>query len=207
MRRWIITAAVLLGAASLSFAQERVSKGDWEIQAGISYCALDRIPYINAEISGARESYSYSTGSGYSESVSDEGGTVFPTISLTGGYSFPDSRLGVFMNVYVNYAYNTLTGGPAPLYERESIWHFAPELRFYYLKKEDLRMYASVGPSIRWRHFSETLEGDTLHEHDVSVTAQIAPFSVSFGDKWIFSFDVGSGGVWSLIKINAGYRF
>lgn len=201
MNRTVLASVVLLLLAATPLcAQEESKRGEWEIQMGLCYGLLDRIPYRNAEIGLIQERVNYSSGASFSYN----GGHLIPTVSLSGGYVFRDPKIGVFMNVFFNYDFNTLTGGPYPLYEKECIWNFAPELRVYYSIRTKWRFYMSVGPSLRYRHFWETYKGDTLHERAFNITGHFAPICVAFGEKWFVSLDVGT---WYLAKIDLGYRF
>ena len=187
MRRVLATLfAALLVAALPAFGQFKDRKaGGWELEAGTAVSVYD----------------SY-----YSE-IGGNGGTSLPTLSIRSGYKFPGTFVGVFLSVYGRYAGRDLTGGPSLLREREAILHVLPEVRFYYLDDPDFRLYATVGAGVRYRQFAETLEGDTITNHEFRFSYEISPFGVSVGDGWSFSVDVGYGIPWTIAKIGVGYRF
>lgn len=208
MKKHILLAATLLLSVTWpSFSQEvSPEKGEWEINVGVCYGIADRLPFRNAELSNNRYRYSY-TVDDHTVSVYYSGATLLPAFSLSAGYVFPNHECGVFLNVFLNYAYETLNGGPSPLYEKEAIWHIIPEFRMYYKTWPKVRLYGSVGTGLRLRHYSETFRDDTLHDFKCGFTGFFSPIAVSVGEKCFFSFELGGGLAWSILKFNVGYRF
>lgn len=189
MRYSLLTFLLLALFLVPTHAQEAPKRIEWEFRVGVNHCALDRYNYMNAEIC---------------PNNGNNSGHILPTFSASAGLILPNIQLGFFMNVYYSYAFNTLTGGPSPLYEKEGIWNFAPEVRVYYSIMEKWRFYASAGPSFRYRHYWETYNEDTQHDRVFNVTWHFSPIGVSFGKNWFVSMDFG---FWYVAKVNFGYRF
>lgn len=93
------------------------------------------------------------------------------------------------------------------LQERELIVHILPQIRFYYLKKDDVRLYGAVGIGGRYRKFTEDYENDPISNRDLKLTFQIIPFGMDVGNQWFFNMDIGDGLAWSYARIGMGYRF
>lgn len=178
--------------------------GRWSWEAGMSLGLLDRHSAFS-EIRDSQESSSYSK-EGHTVSYQSHP-LVLPTLSVQGGYVIPNTPLGVFLGVYCSHASNDLYGGPSPLRERETILHVLPEVRLYYLNDPDRRLYATLGAGVRYRHYAETFEDDTIGKRDFRFSYEISPFGMSFGENWFFSLDLGWGFPWALVKISGGYRF
>ena len=122
--RYAVTllAAVLFASAIPSFAQS----GGWEFDVGLSSGLLDRSYIWGSEIKprgNAAETRN-------SRTVRHSDPVLLPTFSLRGGYRFPGTYMGLFLNVFGNYAWNDLSGGPSLLQEKEIILHAIPEIRF-----------------------------------------------------------------------------
>ncbi len=194
-----ILVAALLASAIPSLAQP----GGWEFDVGLSSGFLDRSYIWGAGLKPKANSVE----SRNSRTVRHSNPVFLPTFSLRGGYRFPGTYMGLFFNVFGNYAWNDLYGGPSLLQEKEIILHAVPEIRFYYNDDPDFRLYGSLGAGVRYRQFAETFEGDTIPEHDFQLSYFVSPFGFSRGEKWTFSFEVGIGAPWSILKIGAGYRF
>ena len=171
-------------------------KGGWAVLGGFSLFGLDRMATWNSEL-------------GYNDDWHWIRGKKLPTVSVSGGYILPGQDCAFFLNLYMDLAYDLLDGGPSPMYEREVIWSLMPEIRTYYsrFRRDNLRLYAFFAAGLRVRHFSETFEGDTLHEYDCRFSWQFSPLCAEFGKNWLFSIDLGAGTAWNFVKLSAGYRF
>ena len=196
----ILLVALLTASALPSSGQD----GYWVIEAGIGSSTFDRSGG-NAEISGTGSSREYSSGE---RTVSYHSSpVVLPTFAVSGGYKFGDSFVGLFLNVYGNFAWSNLDGGPAPLKEKETILHVLPEVRMYYMDTPNLKLFAAAGAGFRYRQFTETLEGDAISNSDFRFSWQFAPFGVSIGEHWHFTVATGYGRPWTGCFLSGGYRF
>ena len=164
--------------------------GVWEIDAGVSYFGMDR-EFAVSEINSSTKNPS----------------TILPTFSLRGGYYFPESFVGLFLDISFSYARSVYQGGPSPLVEEEPIFHVTPQLRLYYKNSPKLRMYASLGGGLRVRQFSETFEGDTIRKTFFDFSWMASPFGISLGQHWNASLELGVGWAWSIGRFCVGYRF
>ena len=133
--------------------------------------------------------------------------TVLPTFTAAVGYKFPDTFVGVFLDAAWSYAFNNMKGCPSLLTEKEHILHVVPELRIFYLDRDNLRLYATLGLGARMRRFSETFEESTISNSDITFSYQVTPFGLSLGEHWSFCLDLGMGTSWYLGKIGCGYKF
>ena len=194
-----------------SFAQPA---GNWQFEGGLGiYSAYDRGYVGTLDYRG--DSYNIrhseivdiSDDKTYNDISYENNPVVLPTLFLAGGFVFENAPVGLFLDVYSNYAWNRLNGGPSMLYERELIVHVMPELRLYYKKREDKSVYASLAIGMRLRHYAETYADDRITSGDVNFTYQISPVGVSYGRHWYFSWDIGYGRAYSAMKLNCGYRF
>lgn len=200
MTRKLLSVILALAAALPCLAQAE----GWQFEGAVSLSAYDRYGFgVNSEIVD-RSAYSYSGGMLYDMQSTP---IILPTFSVTGGYKFPGTFIGAYMNVFWNYARNSLHGGPAVLRERESILHLLPELRFYYLDRPKVRLYASLAGGLRYRMYAETLEGDTVFGNDFRFSYHICPFGVAVGSRLYFSVDLGYGPAWTATKLGVGYKF
>ena len=204
MRRALTTlfAAILVAALPASGQITGWRTGGWEVEFGMCGSVYDD---AFSEVHAKDHSSSYNTNTGRLNY--DNYSHMLPTMWIRSGYSCPDTFVGLYLNVFGNYTYNDLTGGPSLLREQEVILHVLPEIRFYYLNESRYRFYASLGAGVRYRQFAETFEGDTITNHDFRFSYEISPFGVSMGDNWSFSVDLGYGTPWAIAKIGAGYRF
>lgn len=182
----IVLAALLFLLRIPTFAQG----GVWEMDAGVGYIGVDR-GYTVSEINLSTKNPS----------------TILPTFSLRGGYSFPESFVGLFLDISFSYARSVYQGGPSPLIEEEPIFHVVPQLRLYYKNTPKLRMYASLGGGLRIRQFSETFEGDTIRKTFYDFSLMASPFGISLGQHWNVSLEIGAGLAWSIGRFCVGYRF
>lgn len=197
MRKIVLSFFAVLVFVS-AFAQER----GWEYQLGVTLGAYDRAGFTRcSEIIDVQSSSSVN---GVQHSANP---IVLPTFSFETGYNMADVHLGFFLGVYWNYAWDEKNGGPSPLVEKEHILHIMPQLRFYYLFEPKIRLYATMGAGLRYRQFSETFEGDKISNSGSSISYQVSPFGMAFGDRWAVSCDLGYGTAWSIMKIAARYSF
>lgn len=195
MKRFILSIIVLLGAFTAASAQ------NWNVEIGLSYPLLDRGSdgdvsgrvYSNSEITFAHSSRQHAV--------------ILPTVGLSAGYSFDNTPFCVRMNVYANFAFNTLEGGPALLQERETILYVMPEFRVYYHKASFLSLYGSVSAGLRTRTFEETLSGDTVSKTDCRFSWQVSPFGMEIGGNVYANMVLGYGWTAGLFALGVGYRF
>lgn len=197
MRKTVLSLFAALVCVSV-FAQER----GWEYQLGVSLGAYDRGGFTRC--SEIVDMKTYGSVNGVQHSANP---IVLPTFSFETGYYLADIRLGFFMGVYWSYAWEEKNGGPSPLVEKEYILHMVPQLRFYYLFEPKIRLYATMGAGLRYRHFSETFENDKISNSGSSLSYQVSPIGMSFGNRWAVSCDIGYGTAWSIMKIAARYSF
>lgn len=190
---WILLAAALLSAQA-ALAQG----GNWEIGLGVGSCLYDRVP-------GHSEIGFYSQASDINSTFRSP--TILPTFLLSAGYDLAGAPVGFYAQFGWNQAFNQLKGGPSLLKESESILHFVPTARLYYIRHPRFRMYADFGVDIRYRRFTEIYKGDTCRDTDFNIKYHIAPLGFSFGDRWLVSFGLGFGYFWSYGNIGFGYRF
>ena len=192
-----------------SFGQGR-GEG-WQIDGGIAlYSFSDRTDLI--EIGGSKIRKSEIVDIQESERiirvpVHQTSTVVTPPLFVAAGYVFQNSPVGVFLDIYANYAWNNLDGGPSMLYEKELILHFLPEVRLYYMRDYNWGMYASLAAGVRARRYSETYRSDKISSGDLLFSYQLSPIGVLFGRKWQFSFNLGLGRAYSVFIINCGYSF
>lgn len=200
---------LLLSATVLSLPTKAQDTGRWEVFTGLSFSEYDRFPVVwkssNSVIFASEETVTFAGENGTVKYMSRP--IVLPTVSLTVGYKFPDSVLGLYLSGYWNYAWNCLNGGPAPLIERESILHIIPEARIYYMDKPSVKLYGTFGGGIRLHRYSETLEGDKVISDDSRFSFTLSPCGVCFGEHWLFTANIGFGMAWSSVLVGAGYRF
>lgn len=202
MRRLAVlfVATVFFAAGLPAFGQA----GGWSLELGVSPGMMDR----NSTFSEIRDLQYSSTYVKDGHKVSYKSyPVVLPTFSIHGGYVIPNTPVGVFMGVYCSYASNNLNGGPSPLLEQETILHFLPEVRLYYVNDPDFRLYATLGAGVRYRQYSETFEGDSVGNHDYRFSYEISPLGFSVGGRWFFSLDFGGGFPWMGGKLSVGTRF
>ena len=205
MKRIIIIALSLLMFCGAASAQE---KGRWQVELGAGFYGLDHFGLggiFSSEIVMSQSSLRVG-GDNYEMSIK-YAPAVYPTLMLIAGYDIPETMIGVFLGTYWNYAVNYNNGGPSIFTERENIFHFIPEVRFYYYKTDTRRFYASVGAGMRYRHFTETFNGSTVGNSDVRFSFEICPLGASFGRNWIASVNIGQGSPWMLVGVSTGYRF
>ena len=195
MKKTVVTLFLALLCAGL-YAQE------YNINLGASIGVYDRYTFGHSEIIDMHESSTYNDEITYTSNPN-----VLPTICLETGYVFPGNHIGAFLGTYWSYAWNYLHGGPSLMIEKEHVIHIVPQIRFYYLFRDDMRMYATLGAGVRYRQFAETFEGDTIRAGHTSFSYILSPFGMSFGGRWTVSCDVGHGTPWSVLNITAGYRF
>lgn len=180
---------IVLAAALLALSSFKVSaQSGWEVDAGISPSLMD---FMSTEASVGKKNPSF----------------VLPYLSLRGGYSFPGSFVGVYMDLGFSYASTTYTGGPSVLKEREPVFHLTPQVRLYYMNKDKWRLYAFVGAGVRVYHYAETFEGDTITRTEWKPSWAFSPFACSFGSNWNVSLELGIGRGWAPMRLCAGYRF
>jgi hypothetical protein len=193
MKKIVLSLIVLLGTLTAASAQ------NWSVEVGLAYPALDRLSdgdvsgriYSNAEITFSRPH-----------------AVILPTLSVSAGHQIDNTPLCVRMNVFFNAAFNTLNGGPATLKERETIWHFMPELRVYYRKGETVNLYGSVSAGVRTRTFKETIYGDTVGKTDCRFSWQVSPFGMEIGGGMFYAnMNIGYGWTSGLLAMGLGYRF
>ena len=197
MKKYILSIIVLLGTLTVASAQ------NWNIEASLSYPFLDRAGYTDA--SGHINKQAEITS--FEDSKTGRNAVILPTLSVSIGRYIENLPLSVRMNLYVNSAFNTLYGGPAPLSERETILHLMPELRVYYHRTENIGLYASVSAGLRTRIFRETLEGDTVGKTDFRFSWQVSPFGIEMGKRTYFNMTFGYGWSMGFIGMGVGYRF
>ena len=169
----------------------------WEIEMGVSAPLSDRYPSM---ILGGRTSEIMV---GRSEVTP----LILPTFSVSAGCHLKNLPLSIHTGLYVNYASQTLSKGPGPLTEKETIFHLIPEIRYYYLERNDVKLYCSLGIGARVNVFSETLNGDTVTGPSLFLAWQLVPFTVSYGKRFNFSLGIGLGSAWCPACFSVGYRF
>lgn len=201
-----------LSAILLALPAKAQNKGEWEISAGMSISEYDRFPLLypsnNAEILYGDHSTKTTWAEGEKLSHYMSNPIVLPTLSLTVGYRFPDSILGVYMSGFCSHAWNRLRGGPAALIERETILHIMPQMRFYYVDDPSIKLFGSVGVGARYRFYAEILEGDKITKGDTQFSFEVSPIGISTGkDHWQYSASLGYGKAWAGILLGVGYRF
>lgn len=204
-------AIVLFFVLMPGFAQ---NSNGWQYEFGVGiYSLYDRSSSGTRTVNGIKydrrhsEIIDSSTEKSYNGISYTTNPTVLPPVFFAGGYVSADLPLGFFLDVYANYAWNTLNGGPATMNERELILHVMPEVRFYYDKTDKRAIYASVAAGVRARHYAEVLGGDKISCNDFGFSWQVSPLGMSFGKHWYFSWDLGWGRAFSALKANCGYKF
>jgi len=206
MKKLFVAALALLSYVSVASAQD-TAQWKWDVEAGLSFSYLDRSGALfngsnyknRAEILVAR-----------SESPEEAVGhstVILPTFFVSGGMQIKDTPVYVRLGFYVNHAYNTLYGGPSILEEKETIFHFLPEMRVYYYRGAIFRPYASLGLGLRTRLYWETLRGSTVGNSDFDLTWQITPIGMEFGRKCYATLSYGFGLVNCPCLVGVGYKF
>lgn len=160
-------------------------------------------PELGGEVSGRIYSNSEIT---FAQS-SRQDAVVLPTICFSAGRAIDNMPFSVRMNVFLNAAFNTLDGGPAPLKERETILHLMPEFRVYYHKGAVVNLYGSVSAGLRIRSFKETLSGDSVSTTDYRFSWQVSPFGMEIGRNVYANMQFGYGWTAGLFALGVGYRF
>lgn len=186
MKRFVLISVLLCVAFSAS-AQK------WQYSLGASLGAYDRAGYGGgSEIVDVPESHPH----------------FLPTFSLEAGRILEEAPIGIFMGVFWNYAWNNLNGGPSLLKEQEHIFHFLPEVRFYYLRRDAIMLYSCLATGLRYGHYSETFEGDVISNNKFDVSYQFNPFGMCFSiHNWLINCEIGYGTAWSILKLGVGYQF
>lgn len=144
-----------------------------------------------------------SVSTGVSFSVYD----MSPTCGATVVYAFPNSFIGLFLEVDGNTTSHTLEGGPSPLVEKRSITHVMPGVRLYYLQSKKCRLYSGFAFGGRLVRDSETFNGSTVGAGSWGLTAQDINFGFSFGRRLTLDGEFGLGTAWVGAKFGLGYRF
>lgn len=189
----LLFAVLSLATSTASFAQN----GSWEIQFGLG-SGMSAHSKGRAEILYRSED---------EDSPSPNAPTILPTIMFSAGYNLKNAPVGIFLDLGWDHAWSRLKGGPSLLREQESRYHVMPNLKLYYIRRESFRMYATLGVDMNYRRFEETYAGTICSNQQFNIGYQVAPVGFSFGDRWCFSFDLGYGTLYSLARINVGYRF
>lgn len=149
----------------------------------------------------AQGGFSVSTGLSYS--LYD----LSPTYGATVVYAFPNSFIGIFLEVDGNSNSHTLDGGPSPLVETRTITHIMPGIRLYYLQKEKCRLYSGFAFGARRVRDDETFMGSTVGANTWGLTGQDINFGFSFGRRLTFDGEFGLGTAWVGAKFGIGYKF
>ena len=209
MRKLVLVAFAVILSVFRAVGQE----AGWDIEAGFSYSLYARSYDVrpdgsirrNANIIGSDSESTYTVGD---RTVSyTKNPVILPTLAISAGRHLEDLPLNIRLGLYINHAYNTLDGGPAPLTERETIVNLIPALRCYYVEKPSYRIFANIEAGLSTSIYSETLNGDTVGGAQCAFAWQISPVGMEIGRKWYFNFAFGLGSVWDYAIFNLGYRF
>lgn len=208
--RYLAFAALAIILSSFYAAGQEAG---WDIGVGISYSSYSR-SYVTDPGRGFRKNADILWGESESTYTVDgrtvsyaRNTVVLPTLAITAGRHLKDLPLNIRLGLYINHAYNTLNGGPAPLSERETIVALMPALRCYYVEKPSYRLFANIEAGLSTSIYSESLNGDTTGSAQCAFAWQISPIGMEIGRKWYFSFAFGIGRVWDFALFNLGYRF
>ena len=187
----------------LAFAGASASAQLWQCNIGGSFGAYDR-----AGMGGSSEIIDVQRQSTVNGSHYESRPTILPTFSVEAGCIMSEAPVGFFLGAFWNYAWNNLNGGPSLLTEKEHILHILPEVRFYYLRSDDILMYSTMAAGLRYRRFSETFEGDTIANSNFGFSYQFSPFGMSYMiNKWNINCEIGYGTAWAIMKLGFGYTF
>lgn len=212
MKRFVLTVITLVLASLSLFAQK---EGAWIVEASLTNPLYDRYVFPNpftkqyqrnAEILASGNKTAVYTYDGKTMEYKSNA-KVLPTFTLSIGRRISGAPVSVHFGIGISHAYNTLNGGPAPLYEQETIWHFLPEARFYYTENGKFSLYGAVAAGLRAKFYSETLEGDSITAADYRFSYQIVPIGISFGEQWRLNLAFGLGREWAPVAVSAGYCF
>jgi hypothetical protein len=188
---------------AMAFVGASASAQVWQCNIGITYGAFDR-----SGLGGSSEIIDVQRQSTVNGSHYESSPTILPTFSLEAGCIMDKAPVGFFMGVFWNYAWNNLNGGPSLLTEKENIFHFLPEVRFYYYTGEKVQLYSIMAAGLRYRRFSETFEGDRIANGNFGFSYQFVPFGMSCSiNRWNINCEIGHGMAWSLMKLGVGYTF
>lgn len=188
-------------ASSLCCAQ---NTGCWRLEGGLGFYSVFDRGNSNVRHSEIVESYDVKS---YDGIVYENESVILPTLFVAGGYVFPEAPVGLFLDLYANYAWNNLKGGPAVLHEKELILHLLPELRLYYVRRHGFDLYASLAAGARMRNYSEVYQGDRIDSTGFDFSWQVSPLGASYGEHWYFTWEMGWGRAFSAVKVNCGFRF
>lgn len=188
---------------ALAFAGVTVAAQTWQYSIGASLGAYDR-----AGMGGSSEIVDVHRQSEVNGSHYESKPTILPTFSMEAGCIMNEAPVGFFLGAFWNYAWNNLNGGPSLLTEKEHIIHILPEVRFYYLRSNDIMLYSIMAGGLRYRRFSETFEGDTITNSNFGFSYQFSPFGLCYTiNKWNMHCEIGYGTAWAIMKLGFGYTF
>ena len=188
---------------ALAFTCASVAAQTWQYSIGASYGAYDR-----AGMGGSSEIIDIQRQSDFNGSHYESSPTILPTFSMEAGCIMNEAPVGFFLGAFWNYAWNDLNGGPSLLTEKEHIIHILPEVRFYYLRNDDILLYSTMAGGLRYRRFSETFEGDTIANSSFGFSYQFCPLGMCWMiNKWNIDCEIGYGTAWAILKLGFGYTF
>lgn len=172
---------------------------DYEVRLGWGgYPALDEI-YFDSSQYYSPQQYRSSISSLYS----DYDGPLYSTGAIYADFSFLFKRwfslsLGINCDILFGNTYNALTGKKTGN-RNVSVFTLIPQARFYYLNREYVRMYSSIGAGL--------VCGVSRESQELMPAFHVALLGVTVGRKLFGFAEVGTGSIYAGIMAGIGVRF